>query len=293
MDERLEELLELGPLRVRTAVADGIPRSDLRRRGLQRPLHGVRARAPMGLLEAVAERLDEHQFISHVAAARLWRMRLPRRLDDRGVDVSALLPEHAPRTGGVIPHRLDERNVELALLDGVRLTTPTETWRHLSTLLGLDELVIAGDSLVRRQRPLATTSQLRRAVARHVGARGVRRLRVAYDLVRPATDSAAETRLRLLLARAGLPEPVVNLGVDLPGYGQAFCDLAYPDRLVGIEYDGWQHQRDPEQFARDILRHEAFVSAGWRVIRVLFEHMAAPDAVIARVHAALLASDHF
>jgi very-short-patch-repair endonuclease len=293
MDERLEELLELGPLRVRAAVAEGIPRSELRSRRMQRPLHGVRARTQTGLLEAVAERLEGHQFISHIGAARLWRMRLPRRFDDRPVDVSALLPEHAPRTPGVIPHRLDEKNVELALVDGVRVTTPTETWRHLSTLLSIDELVIAGDSLVQRRQPLATMPQLRRAVARHAGGRGVRRLRVAYDLVRPATDSASETRLRLMLARAGLPEPVVNLEVDLPGYGQAFCDLAYPDWLVGIEYDGWQHQRDPEQFARDILRHEAFAAAGWRMVRVLFEHMATPDAVAARVRAALRASDHF
>lgn len=293
MDARLVEVLALGPVSVREAVALGVPRGSLRSSRLTRPIHGVRSLGDAEVVDAVIARMDPAHFLSHVSAARMWGIRLPGRLRSRPIDVSAIVPHHAPRTAGIAPHRLHDDHVELALVDGVRITTPTETWRHLSTVLDFDELVIAGDSLVRRVRPLASERELVRALARHSGARGVRRLRAAHVLVRPGTDSAPETRLRLMLTRAGLPEPRVNAPLELPGYGSAFADLSYPDLRVAIEYDGRQHRTDAGQFERDIRRLEAFAVFGWTVVRVIGPHLADPDAVVARVRRVMLANDRF
>jgi hypothetical protein len=289
MLDDLPAVLRFDAFTVGDADREGVPRSRLRRKDLARPFRGVRAAGPdpVDPLSAAAVLLGEHQFVSHVAAARVWGIRLPRRVRSRAIDVSALVPHHAPRVQGIARHRLQEERVELELVDGIPVTTPTETWRHLSTLLSLDELVAAGDSLVRRQDPLATPPQLVRALARHAGQRGVRRLRLAHGLVRQGTDSARETRVRLLLQRAGLPEPEVNGPIDLPGYGRAFGDLVYREVRVLVEYDGIQHRLDRRQFERDILRFEALHAAGWRDVRILAAHLRTPDDVIARVRAAL------
>jgi very-short-patch-repair endonuclease len=64
-------------------------------------------------------------------------------------------------------------------------------------------------------------------------------------------------------------------------------DLAYPERLLGIEYDGEYH-RTPEQFEKDGARLERFHLAGWRTIHVrsrgLFVERAA---TLTRIHRAL------
>jgi very-short-patch-repair endonuclease len=285
VDAEIERMLRLGPVLVSDAMAAGISRGRLRT--ADRPFRGVAARSGEDRLASISARLGGQQFLSHTSAAAVWGIRLPRRDDAPPVHVSAIAPHDPPRLRGVVGHRLHDDRVETTLFAGVRLTTPTETWRHLSTVLALDDLVVAGDSLVRRRDPLATPAELLRALARHGGMRGARRLRQAWALVRPGTDSAAETRLRLILVRGGLPEPAVNPRIELTGYGPALLDLAYPDRRIAVEFDGVQHRTDARQFERDVLRHERLAACGWRVIRILAAHLASPAAVVARVHDAL------
>jgi len=285
--DEFRELLELGPMRTRDALAAGIGASRLRRADVAHPFRGVVADTGHDRIRAIAARLDDGQFLSHTTAGRIWGMRMPSRITDDEVHVSALVPHNAPRARGIVGHRLQERAVESTLIHGIPVTTPGETWRHLSTLLTLDELVVAGDALLARRRPLATPPELVRALARHAGARGVRRLRAAHGWVRAGTDSAPETRLRLLLVRAGLPEPEVNPTVVLRRFGAAHPDLAYRDARVAIEYDGDHHRSDRRQFEHDILRLESFARDDWRVIRVVAAHLRHPDALVLRVRAAL------
>jgi len=102
--------------------------------------------------------------------------------------------------------------------DGVRLTSPTRTRLDLASIAGLDELVIAGDSLVcshgpefpAPHEPLCTVAELRAIVANHPGVRGVRAAREAFELIRVGADSKPETMMRLAFVRAGLPEPDLN-----------------------------------------------------------------------------------
>ncbi|WP_343989167.1 hypothetical protein [Terrabacter terrae] len=90
---------------------------------------------------------------------------------------------------------------------GIPLTTPTSTFLDLSDELGLAEPVVLGDSLVRAghatpQRLVAAASGYRGKARRHA--------RRAAALVRADVDPPMETRARLLMVLAGLPEPVVN-----------------------------------------------------------------------------------
>jgi hypothetical protein len=174
------------------------------------------------------------------------------------------------------------------MLRGLPVTSPVDTWRQLSAELTIDELIEAGDSLVRRHAPLATLAELGQAVERHAGRRGAANLARALPHVRADADSPRETRVRLLLVRAGLPEPAVNLVVSRPGAPKTrFGDLVYSEWRVIVEYDGQHHRSDPARYAVDVLRLEELAHDRWTVVRVLAEHLADPRSVVLRVEAAL------
>ena len=76
-----------------------------------------------------------------------------------------------------------------------------------------------------------------------------------------------ETRLRLLIVAAGLPCPCVQWVVQDPATRTAFwLDLAWPELMIGIEYDGAPHT-EPARVLRDIVRSTRLVDLGWRVYR--------------------------
>jgi hypothetical protein len=177
-------------------------------------------------------------------------------------------------------------------VDGMRVTSPVHTWCQLSTVLGLDDLIGLGDALVRRKRPLATMEELRAGVLGYSGQRGAKALREAVDHVRPRTDSPKETEARLLIVRAGLPEPEVNGEiVDRFGKKMATGDLVFRAYRVLAEYDGEQHFFDDEQYHWDIDRLDAIMEAGWRVIRINNSHLRiTPSPAVRKIRSALEAA---
>jgi hypothetical protein len=78
-----------------------------------------------------------------------------------------------------------------------------------------------------------------------------------------------ETRLRLLIVLAGLPEPEVNFIVrDENGEWELRFDLCYPQLKLIIEYDGAQHRLEATQWSHDVRRREWLERNGWRIIIV-------------------------
>ena len=152
----------------------------------------------------------------------------------------------------------------------------------LSSALDLVELVVLGDSLVRKG--VTTAEDLRAAAAKHRG-RGARVARRAAALVRAGVDSPTETRLRLLIVLAGLPEPVVDHRIrDEEGRVVYRIHLSFPELKVAIEYDGRQHIERESQWSSDILRREDLENDGWRfVVAVSQDVYATPEATLRRV----------
>ena len=97
-------------------------------------------------------------------------------------------------------------------------------------------------------------------------------------------------RLRLILGRAGLPEPQLNAPIVLrPGVVRE-PDLSYPEYRVAVEYEGEAVHSDGAQVVRDIARDEDFASTGWISVRISRRHMEkAGHAAVAKVRAALYA----
>ena len=168
---------------------------------------------------------------------------------------------------------------------GVRILGPDRTLVDCGTLLKPVEIVRAGDWLVRLRMTSPQTVQ-EYANARHLN--GVVRTRSSATLIRDRVDSVRETDVRLTLVACRLPEPETNAVIrDDHGQFLARGDLVYRRWKVVIEYDGWQHERDPEQRRKDILRRERLEAAGWRVIVITHEDMKHPTSVVARVWEAL------
>ena len=64
--------------------------------------------------------------------------------------------------------------------------------------------------------------------------------------------------------------------------------MGYPKWLVGVEYDGEQHWKDPRQHADDIDRLEFLAAKDWLIVRVSAVQMRYQgDAVVERVRHAL------
>lgn len=97
---------------------------------------------------------------------------------------------------------------------GLPVVDPVSAWLQLAGGSTLDELVVAGDHLVRiparrddLRRPFCTVDELVQR-SRECRGRGATLARRAAELVREGSDSPQESRLRLALTRAGLPEAV-------------------------------------------------------------------------------------
>lgn len=227
--------------------------------------------------------MPRNQFFTHVTAAVLWGLPVPARLLRdafgrlRDLDVGVLAPLRHPRHAGVRGHQLKSGRAHVVThkTHAVRLTTPASTWAALgAVIVDQYDLVAVADAVVREKifsddpPPLATLEQLHKAVAagRRVGGPA---LRQALPRVRTRSASRMESRCRLILSDAGLPEPELNYVVlDRDGEFVACVDLAYPQQKIAIEYEGEHHLRDAEQWAKDIARYEALAAAGWFVIRV-------------------------
>ncbi|WP_308287567.1 DUF559 domain-containing protein [Cryobacterium sp. 1639] len=275
------------------ARAAGVSRKRTRARDLEMPFRGVRAvagsgDAVAGRARAYAARMPTDHFFSHTTAALLLGLPLPRRLEnDPRLHVSVLSPGRALRMRGVAGHSLQHRP-GLWIVNGLPVTDPVTTWCDLAVSLGLDDLIAVGDHLLGKLEPAASMDELGAAVAARAGRRGVHRLREALEWVRPRVESPRETRLRLLVVRAGFPEPDTNLDLHLPaGRKRARGDLVYMRYKILVEYDGEQHRTDDAQYARDLERLDDLAAAGWRVIRAA--KFSRPAKILSRLDEALRA----
>ena len=200
-----------------------------------------------------------------------------------------------PRRRGIAGHRLKIRDGDLVEIDGLRLTSVARTWVDLGSVLPLDDLVVAGDAIVSEHARLfglpriamVPLAELRAFVDRANGIHGVRKARLALDLLRVCVDSPPESKLRLLLDDAGLPAFTPNCRVDDVLNRPVWTDLGCPRYRTCLEYDG-VHHLTPEQQALDAYRDQRVTDAGWRQVKINSVDMnRGPDWVVSRVRQAL------
>jgi hypothetical protein len=214
----------------------------------------VRARAALHVAPAGA-------YASHRTAAELWGLPVPL---DGNTHISVNdRPERLRRVG--VKSHFGQPGAACTRRRGIPISTPEQTFIDLAASgLSLVDLVIIGDAMVRAE--LASPTSLRQALDAWEG-NGTRLAYRALALVREGVDSAMETRTRLLLVFAGLPEPQVNFILRAEdGSWRMRFDLSYPEAGVIVEYDGRHHTEIRSQWERDIYRREDLDRMGYRLI---------------------------
>jgi hypothetical protein len=268
---------------------------------LAAPFHGVRVPSDreepetteervIRLAQDYSPRLKPGQVFCELTALALFGVPVPgSRRNEHNVHIGAIQSAHPPRARGTIPHyAMISATYQVR---GLPVCNPIEAWMQCAGSVSVDELVMLGDSLVRRKNPLTTIARLRDAVESARGRPGAADLRAALALVRARTDSPRETVTRLLIIRSGLPEPIVNLAiVSKAGKFLGFGDLVYEKWRVIIEYDGDHHFGLDAQRVKDLDRVARFVGDDWRVVQVHREHLAGdPTEILERIRDALIA----
>lgn len=269
------------------ALAAGIPRRALygaRYRQLHtgifvgaevEPTPVVRAQAAL-----VAFGADAHA--SHATAARVWGLPIPV-LPDEHVTVTERRQRRS-RTG-IRCHWTRRR--EVVTVAGVTVSSLTQTFVELATLIHLVDLVVVGDHLARRCDIAPGQLVEFCEQSRHAGAG---RALEAARFVRERVDSPMETRSRLLVVLGGLPEPEVNptiLADD--GFTVRKYDLCYRKSRTLIEYDGRQHVERVQQWEEDVERRAGIEDDAWRSIILVAKHIySTPGDTLERIHRILL-----
>lgn len=275
------------PFLRRTALTAGVTAKQLRGPGYRCVLPGAYVMAatvvtPVVRVRAALLPYGEVAWASHASAARVYDLPIP---------TIALEHVSVPRAGQRRRHQGVKVHVggpvRTRVVRGVRVSQPLMLFVEMAGLLGLVDLIVLGDAMVRRGLVAPESLVAHCAEVVHPAAAASRR---AAAYVRRDVDSPMETRLRMLLVLAGLPEPQVNLKIrDVDGEVLRKYDLSYPVVRVAVEYNGKVHVLTPEAWEGDLERRGAIDDDGWRLLPVISSGIfSTPEQTLRRVHRVLL-----
>src|SRR4051794_40374784 len=153
-------------------------------------------------------------------------------------------------------------------IGGLPVTPLVRTLQDLAVTCSAEQLLSAIDNGLHRG--LLTPVDLQQLADPDHRYRGALLLRRMVPLADGRSESALESRTRLLLVDAGLLAPDLQIEVRL-GHLVFRIDLGYPGLFIAIEVDGRAFHQSPEAVLNDRLRQNALVNAGWLVLRFTWD----------------------
>ena len=278
--------LRAGPFTVAQAMAAGLTRGRLRSSSYIRLGPGLYrwvglSDGPLVKLSAMARRMPIGAAFSGSTAAWLHGLDIK-----PGEPIEVTIPASlgcGVRAGVSVRYRALAPN-EIVIRRGLPTTSALRTAIDLGGRDPLTEAVVAVDQFLHSA--LVRASELSSYVDEHPGAKGVARLRRALSLAESKSESAMETRLRLILVLSGLPRPEVQVPIrDHEGRWLGRPDLLYSDHSLAIEYDGGTHR---DRLVEDNRRQNGLIGAGYRLLRFTAADVyGKPELVVMQVRHAL------
>ncbi len=190
---------------------------------------------------------------------------------DQPLPVECVVPAargSVPRRPGLVSFEAALPPEDIAILDGVPVTTPDRTALDLArwskVFMGLAVLDAFGNA------KLIDLDALRDRVDTLKGQRGIAQARRLLGLCDPRAESFGESWLRLRAIDAGFPRPDLQIWItDDHGLGIYRLDLGWPTLKVAVEYDGEEFHSSPEHRLRDARRRAQLAQRwGWHCIGV-------------------------
>jgi predicted transcriptional regulator of viral defense system len=206
-----------------------------------------------------------HAVLSHHSAAYLWGL-----VDHREAPIDVTAPNRRGRSpDGVAAHRDGSlQPIDKVTLYGVPCTSLARTL--------LDYAGVAPEWEVRKAVAQAEVlgildrQSMRSVLRRGRRRRGVARLRLIFDTIHPQTKKTRGELERLFLAmciKAGLPQPQVNVWLDVPGGKSLQADFLWRESRLIVEADSREFHDTDSAFEYDRKREQRFNLAAWRVSR--------------------------
>jgi hypothetical protein len=188
---------------------------------------------------------------------------------------------------GLVVHHVELPPDDVTSQLGLPCTTAVRTAWDLASWYQPVKAVPVLDAMLGRR--IVTPADLASTLELREGVRGWRRATAAFDLADARAQSAPESVIRVRLVRAGLPRPEPQYPIVVRGC-TLHPDLAWPDYLVALEYDGAYHG-EPGALDFDRRRLNLLVGAGWVILHATRQQLGAGfDQLRREVEAALRAA---
>jgi predicted transcriptional regulator of viral defense system len=240
-----------------------------------------------GVLMAAVLACGPGATLSHNSAAYLWGL-----VDKWAEPIDVTAPNRRGRSpDGVTAHRDGSlQPIDKTRLYGIPCTSLARTLLDYGGIVREWELrrAVAQAEVLGVLDWRAVRSILRRGHRR----RGVARLRLVVDSLHPQTKRTRGELERLFLAmciRADLPQPEVNIWLDVPGGKPLQADFLWRDARLILEADSRRFHDTASAFEYDRKREQRFQVAKWRVSRCTWAQVEHEPKRLAATIEALLA----
>ena len=269
------------------------------RRGVYLPMNQWRDRKPWDKDKLV---LSGHilatngQYVySHVSAARLHKLQVWN--SSRLIHVSAPYRGAPSRTSqDVAMHfaTVEAQDIVQRFIPGTGLakfTALPRTVLQCAMTTTFEQAAVIGDSALHAGLDLVVLENL---LPLFHGCRGIKRARRVVNALNALSESAGETRTRLMIAELPIEQPELQVTIETSS-GRYRVDFAWRAFRLILEFDGDTKYFDQAQTTEQALleereRENALIEEGWRIIRVKWKHLNSPELLKARIMKAYLAA---
>lgn len=269
------------------------------RRGVYIPMHQWQGRKTWVqerlVLSAHILQFNGQHVYSHFSAARLHGLHVWN--SSPLIHISSPYNSSPSRTAAdVVMHSLEVRDEDLVEkvihgLGPVRFTSLERTVLDCATLAPFAQAVVIGDSAFTVGLNFQVLEKLLEGA---VGRRGIRRARRAIRSLSRTSESAGETRTRLIIGELPIEQPEQQYWISTNN-GTFRVDFVWRGIRLILEFDGDTKYFDfgdsPEQaLIKERERENALIEEGWRIIRVKWKHLDDPESLKTRIMRAYLAA---
>lgn len=275
---RCELVDVMGERGVRTALASGV---------LEQPWRGILIRGESGcnswtLASAALMSIGDEGVLSGLTALSLHGCSAADTLD-----VHVTVPRNSTRKsrGRLVLHRDDVPPSDIRDAAGLPMLAPDQALVDVLCGADPDVAIACLDQALRIVGPDGERRLGEEVHARLARRRDIRRTAAARMLLRIGSakaDSPQESRLRLLVVRAGFPVPTAQYEVhSVDGRLVYVLDLAWERYRIALEYDGYDAHEHRAGY--DAERDERMRRRGWIVIRATASDLRDPTRLLAEL----------